>query len=145
MRREESITRELKILANMLNRRAEAMIPCELRQEVTEMQGRIIGFLFHSGDRPICQRDVEAEFSITRATASKTLTLMERNGLIIRSSVAGDARLKRLELTDKAVLHMRHIHRGLLQFEALATRGLTEEERTTLLSLLRRIERNLEE
>ena len=91
------------------------------------------------------QRDVEAEFSITRATASKTLSAMERGGLICRRSVAEDARLKRLELTEKAMEHMHRIHRGMAEFERELVRGMTEEEQRTLLALLEKVERNAEE
>lgn len=145
MRREDSVARELKILMNKMNRAAESSIPPELRREATEMQGRVIGFLYCHQDRDVFQRDVEAEFSVTRATASKMLTLMERNGLITRSAVAGDARLKKLEPTEKALNHARRIHQGMLAFDRRVTRGFTPEERQTLLTLLRRIEKNVEE
>lgn len=144
MKRTESIARELKILSNKLNRRAEAVIPPHLRCEVTEMQGRTIGFLWHNANRDIYQKDVEAEFSITRATASKMLTMMEKNGLITRSSVAGDARLKKLELTEKALHHMTKIHQGMIDFEAELTRGLTAEEKAVLMDLLHKLERNVD-
>ena len=103
-----------------------------------------MGYLYHNRERALYQRDVEAEFSIGRATASKLLTAMERNGLIRRSAVAGDARLKRLELTDKALAHMEQIRLGLGQLESCVTRGMTEEEQETLIRLLRKVEHNAE-
>ncbi|MCI2058674.1 MAG: MarR family transcriptional regulator [Oscillibacter sp.] len=146
MERTKSVVRELRIVMNKLNRRAEALMAQE-RHEVTEMQGRIIGFLYFNKNRnqPVYQRDVEAEFSITRATASKMLTLMEKGGFIVRERVPGDARLKKLTLTEKAVAHFQKIHRGMTRFEELATRGITPEERETLLRLLQKIEQNVED
>lgn len=144
MRQAEPLSRELKILSNKLNRAAEASLPQKLKQEVTQMQGRIIGFLYSNRDRDLFQRDVESEFSITRATASKILTAMERCGLITRRSVPEDARLKKLELTEKARTHFREIRRNMVQFENRVTRNLTEDEKEILLSLLRRLEENLD-
>jgi len=144
MREIDSVGRELKILNNKLNRRAEAEISSSLKQSVTEMQGRVIGFLYRNRDRSIFQRDVEAEFSITRATASKMLSLMERNGLVTRSGVPGDARLKKLELTEAAIRRFQEIHQGMVRFEQTLTRGFTAEERKTLLELLRKLERNVD-
>ena len=144
MREIDSVGRELKILNNKLNRRAEAEISSSLKQSVTEMQGRVIGFLYRNRDRSIFQRDVEAEFSITRATASKMLSLMERNGLVTRSGVPGDARLKKLELTEAAIRRFQEIHQCMVRFEQTLTRGFTAEERKTLLELLRKLERNVD-
>ncbi|MCI2055767.1 MAG: MarR family winged helix-turn-helix transcriptional regulator [Oscillibacter sp.] len=141
----ESIARELKILSNKLNRKAEASLSPHLKCEVTEMQGRVVGFLFLNQNRDIFQKDVEAEFSITRATASKMLTAMEHGGLITRCGVAGDARLKKLVLTEKSMHHMAKIRQGMIRFEEELTCGLTQEERATLLTLLRKLERNLED
>ena len=139
-----SVAHQLKITANKTTRLAEVSIPAEGRRDVTRAQSHIVGFLYHNRDRALYQRDVEAEFSINRATASKLLTAMERNGLIRRSAVAGDARLKRLELTDKALAHMEQIRLGLGQLESCVTRGMTEEEQETLIRLLRKVEHNAE-
>ena len=139
-----SVSHQLKIAANKTTRLAEASIPAEVRRDVTRAQSHIVGFLYHNRDRALYQRDVEAEFSVSRATASKLLTAMERNGLIRRSAVAGDARLKRLELTDKALAHMGQIRRGLNQLEDCVTRDMSEEEKETLIRLLQKVERNAE-
>lgn len=143
--RKKSVTRELKILNNKIKRAADASIPPELKAEVTEMQCRILGFLTHRKDQDVFQRDVEAEFSITRATASKILTGMERGGLITRSGVEGDARLKKLELTEKADGVFAKMRENMMEFEESLTWNLTAEERKTLLSLLRKLEQNLDE
>ena len=135
---------QLKVVMNKINRRAEASIPQELKREVTERQGRVIGYLCRNQDRDVFQRDVEATFSITRATASKMLTAMERNGLITRSGVEEDARLKKLQLTEKGIDHVKRIQVGMWQFEQMLTRGMTSEEQETLFRLLRKIEENVE-
>jgi DNA-binding MarR family transcriptional regulator len=138
----EEVLRELKILINKVNRCAEASMPRELKCQLTESQGRTLGFLYHNRDRDVFQRDVEAEFSITRATASKMLSAMEQSGLITRCGVAGDARLKKIALTDRAMAHMKQLRPGMRQFERQLTRGMTEEEQETLVRLLRMLQRN---
>ncbi|MDY3282738.1 MarR family winged helix-turn-helix transcriptional regulator [Dysosmobacter sp.] len=144
MEKRMAVAHQLKIAANKTTRLAEASIPAEVRRDVTPVQSHIVGFLYHNRDRALYQRDVEAEFSISRATASKLLTAMERGGLIRRSAVAGDARLKRLELTDKALAHMEQIRQGLSRLESCVTQGMTAEERETLIRLLQKVENNAE-
>ena len=61
----------------------------------------VLDFLYEHPDQPICQRDIEDEFFINRATASKMLRLMEDKQLIRRTVSGQDRRLKTIELLDK--------------------------------------------
>ena len=143
MKCQRSVCHEMKILNNMIKRHADARVAELFGQEITNMQGRVIGFLYHNEGRPVYQKDVEAEFSITRATTSKMLTLMEKNGLITRLSVSCDARLKQLRLTDKAREYAVRVQRGLDEFEEQVTAGMTPEEKTALLNVLQKMEENI--
>lgn len=143
MNEQRTVCQELRVLNQLIKRRADAMVSALFDQEITDMQGRIIGFLYHNQTRPIYQKDVEAAFSITRATTSKMLTLMEKNGLITRQSVEYDGRLKELRLTDKALDYAVRVGHGLEEFEKAVTRGMTETEQETLLTLLRKLEGNV--
>ena len=60
----------------------------------------VLDFLYEHPDQPICQRDIEDEFFINRATASKMLRLMEDKQLIRRTVSGQDRRLKTIELLD---------------------------------------------
>ena len=143
MKRQRTVCQEIRVLSLMLKRLADATLSELFDREITDVQGRVIGFLYHNQDRPIYQKDVEAEFSITRATTSKMLTLMEKNGLIVRSTVTYDARLKELRLTEKALDYAHQVRSGLDAFETSVTQALTEEEQETLLRLLRKLEDNV--
>ena len=127
------IGHELKVLNHKIRRLAEgnmAQHPCG---GMTEVQGRVLGYLTHHPGRDICQRDVEETFGITRATASKMLGDMERNGLILRCGADYDARRKNLKLTEKA----QHLSQEI-------PAGFTEEERRELLRLIRKVEANVD-
>ena len=143
MKRQRTVCQEIRALSLMLKRLADSTLSELFDREITDVQGRVIGFLYHNQDRPIYQKDVEAEFSITRATTSKMLTLMEKNGLIVRSAVAYDARLKELRLTEKALDYAHKVRGGLDAFETSVTQTLTEEEQETLLQLLQKLENNV--
>lgn len=92
---------------------------------------------------PMYQRDFENEFGITRSTASKVLSGLEKKGLIRREGVAGDARLKRIVLTEKSNAISRNIFRETAEFEKKLERGFTPEELNTLFGFFERIENNL--
>lgn len=76
----------------------------------SQLQGGILGYLYHH-EEPVYQRDLEREFRISRATATNTLQVMERDRLIVRKAEERDARLKRIQMTDEA-------RRGHMQMEA---------------------------
>lgn len=100
--------------------------------ELTRMQRFTVGFLYHHRDKEIYQKDLEAEFAISRATASNMISVMERKGLIKRESVEHDARLKKLVLTEYAKqLHTR-VLQDIMETEELLTRGLGEDDKQKL-------------
>ena len=103
------------------------------------MHGWIMEYLYRNSDTPVFQRDIEREFSITRSTVTNILQLMERKGYIARQSVAQDARLKQLVLTEKG----RQVHANTMlalhQTDEYVAGLLTEEENTELLRLLNKL------
>lgn len=112
---------------------------------VTGNNGRIISYLMERDGQEVCQRDLEAAFGITRSTASKVVALMERKGLLTRVSVQRDARLKRLQLTERArdLSHM--MYRDGMALEQRLLTGFDEDERERLTDYLRRMQQNLSE
>lgn len=94
---------------------------------------------------PLYQRDFENEFGITRSTASKVLSGLEKKGLIRREGVTHDARLKQILLTEKSNAISQNIFRETRALEEKLERGFTSEELDTLYSFFERIENNLAE
>ena len=68
---------------------------------------------------------------------------MEKNGLIVRKSVEYDARLKKLELTDKAIEVHELIGEEINNIESQVVKGLTEDEVETFFMLIDKIKKNL--
>lgn len=101
IKRSETIGYKIRLLHNQLHKNMEAKRE-ENEDNLTGMQRWTLGFLKDHADREVYQRDIEEAFSVSRATASNMLAVMERKGLIERAQVSHDARLKRLVLTDKA-------------------------------------------
>lgn len=89
------------------------------------------------------QRDIEKAFSISRSTVTVTLQLMEKNGLICRESVAQDARLKRIVLTQKAVDLHRQIEEDIAGFEEMLAQGIPDEDQETFLRVAQKMRENL--
>ena len=71
---------------------------------LTGIQSRVIHYILAKcAEGPVYQRDVEGMFGVSRSTVTGMLQQMEKEGLIRRGSVQGDARLKSLIPTQKAI------------------------------------------
>lgn len=112
---------------------------------VTGTHGYIVGYLKSRENEDVFQRDVEKRFSMRRSTASSILSLMEKNGLIVRKPVPYDARLKKIVLTDKAEDYIAFFVKEGDALEKKVTSGFSEEEVGLLCGMLKRISDNLKD
>ncbi|MGI6239836.1 MAG: MarR family winged helix-turn-helix transcriptional regulator [Christensenellales bacterium] len=131
---------ELKKLDNLLHRLIDArMRQIEGSDQLTRMHHWIIGYLHHHSDAPVFQKDIERAFKISRSTTSSMITLMEKKGLITRTSVEGDARLKQVHLTEKAIeLRERHIA-DAERFDALIEGAITPDEKAQFMRIMAKV------
>lgn len=107
--------------------------------------GWLIGFLYDNRDRDVFQRDLQQEFSVRRSTMTGILQTMERDGMITRRPVAWDARLKKIELTEKSIERHKKFQQTIAAIEARLSAGLTPEEKDTFIGLCEKIRRSLED
>ena len=63
--------------------------------------------------------------------------------MIIRRPVEWDARLKKIELTEKAVECQERFQRNIAEIEARLSSGLTPEEKETFIRLCEKIRESL--
>lgn len=111
----------------------------------TGTHGYIIEYLKSRDGEDVFQRDVEKRFSMRRSTASSILSLMEKNGMIVRLSVSQDARLKKIVLTDKARQCVFMFDEERRALEQTLRRGFSDEELALLTELLGRVANNLDD
>ena len=141
----EDIGFQIRTLSHLVKRTVDQVAFDEQDDHPTGVQGWILGYLYENQGREIFQRDIQEHFSIRRSTVTGILQLMERNGLITRSSVERDARLKKLELTPRGVeLHAR-VERSIRQVEDRLSQCLTPEEKATFLTICEKIRAHLKE
>jgi len=139
------VGRLLGMIQNGLHRKHEKNSLFRDVDGMTGKNGWIIGYLAHNQDHPVYQKDLEKAFNVTRSTASKVLTLMEKKGFVERRSVEADARLKQVVLTDRAQTIAEAMKQNCKEMEQQLTRGFSEEEKQQLTGYLNRILDNLHE
>lgn len=143
MKREDTLGYQFRLIHNQLHRIMEAK-RSEHADDLTAMQSWIVGYLKDHEDKVVCQRDIEVAFSISRATASNMLSVMERKGLIVRSAVEHDARLKQLLLTEHARNMQMQVEQDASEMEERIRAGMTAEEVAVFQRLMRLVMDNLD-
>ncbi len=132
--KEGNVGYKLRLLHNQIHKRMEYQKSQNEFDsgDLTRMQRFTMGYLHKNSDKEIYQRDIEAEFAISRATASNMLSVMERKGLINREPVEHDARLKKLVLTEQSMQMYRQVEQDIRETEELLTKGMTEGDKEQL-------------
>lgn len=128
----------IKKLDNYIQRLHYSLYNRKEYQDISIMNLWVVDFLSNQQD-DVFQKDVENEFFINRATASKMLKLMEEKKLIKRVSSAQDARLKKIILDDKGIELQKVAIDIRQEVEERLTQNLTSEELKTFKLLCMKI------
>lgn len=134
---------EIMCLSNLMRRRDETFGIKKNPYGLTNKQCFIIGFLAQNRERDIFQKDIEEEFSYRRSTASAVIGLMEEKGLIKRVGVPGDARLKKLVLTECSLKLVEEVDREIFRVEEQMRCGIDDGELEAFFTVLDKIKSNI--
>lgn len=134
---------EIRTLSNLVKRKVDNLVSKKYGENLTGIQGWVIGYVYVNKNKEIFQKDIEEEFSIRRSTATTILKLMEKNGFITRNQVDYDGRLKKIELTEKAINFHEMLKRDIEKIEEQITMGLSQEEINSFFLIVEKIKRNL--
>lgn len=137
----KSAARYVSKLSNKLRRKLDML---SSRNDFSGSQGRALHFLLAQTD-DIFQKDIEEEYGIRPSTATELLKQMERNGLIIRKPVSYDNRLKKIVLTDKALMYKKQVIDDLTDLEKKLTKGIPQENMKIFFEVIEKMMDNLSE
>ena len=111
-------------------RALDARVSAEVAPELGGIQGMVLGRIVAANREgsDLYQRDIEKWLHIQRSSVTSMLQSMEQAGLITRSAVQKDARLKRLQATPKGVAYHDRVHDTIDRYEAELQAGLSQQE-----------------
>ena len=96
-------------------------------------------------NKKLSQKDLANKLNITPASVSVIVHQMESEGLLIRIPDEKDGRQVNLLLTEKGQNLVPKVSNSWSEIQMKITNGLNESEKATLLYLLQKVERNLDE
>ena len=109
----------------------------------TRMQCATMHYLRTHKEEDVFQKDLENAFSVSAATVTNILKVMEKDGLIRRVPMPNDARLKKLEMTEKGAAIDDAARAHVVRLEEGMKKGFSEEELTIFREYLDRMTQNI--
>jgi DNA-binding MarR family transcriptional regulator len=129
----------LRKLNNHIQKRSHSFYNRKEIKECSLSNLWVIDYLTDNSDKDIYQKDIETEFSINRATASKMLTLMEEKNFITRIPCEEDGRLKKIKVLPEGE-KLKSICLAIRkEMEKELSFSLTQEEVETLKNILKKM------
>lgn len=144
MNEESNVLVEMKKMFNIIKRYADNNLEQLLCNDLTPVQGMVLGFIIKSSYKDLYQRDIESAFNIRRSSVTNVIQTIERKGFIKRQYVENDKRLKKIVLTDKAVKLGKSFKGIMDSLENRIKEGITKEEFEIFFKVMEKINRNLE-
>ena len=134
-----SAARYVSKLSNQLRRKLDML---SSRKEFSGSQGRTLHFLL-AQTQDVFQKDIEEEYGIRPSTATELLKQMEKNGLVVREPVAYDNRLKKIVLTDKALIYRQQVVEDLTELEKKLVKDISEADLEIFFQVIEKMMDNL--
>ncbi len=134
-----SAARYVSKLSNQLRRKLYML---SSRKEFSGSQGRTLHFLL-AQTQDVFQKDIEEEYGIRPSTATELLKQMEKNGLVVREPVAYDNRLKKIVLTDKALIYRQQVIEDLTELEKKLVKDISEADLEIFFQVIEKMMDNL--
>ncbi|MDE6434708.1 MAG: hypothetical protein K2L07_10840 [Lachnospiraceae bacterium] len=110
---------------------------------VTMLGGWILEYLAFQEEEVIYQKDIERNFKVGKSTIAGIMKVLEKNDLIVRKSVKGDARLKQVCLTKKGEQYIEQMRQRRNAMEERVTKGLSQKELDLFFQIVKKMRENL--
>ncbi|RHU97307.1 MarR family transcriptional regulator [Clostridium sp. OM07-9AC] len=94
MKKDGALGMEINCVSNMIRRSIDQRIAAMPGEKLSRMDSWIIHYMLDHQQEDVFQKDVERALAMTRSNVSKAVDQMVHKGLIMRSPVDYDARLK---------------------------------------------------
>ena len=112
------------------------------KKSLNHTQMRIVGYLFDHEN--VCQKDLEEEIHLKKASITGALDSLEDKGLVIRNVCEDDGRKKILTLSDKAYQIRNKIDVVMVQTQDALVKDISQDDLDTFLKVAEKMIDNLE-
>lgn len=138
---ERRVTKEIKNLDKLIG---ETLIDNkEYAININHTQIQIIFYLIKHKDEDVCQKDLEIETHLKKASITGTLDSMEDKGFIIRKQSEEDKRKNNIILSDKILKEQEKLKNRINEIETRINKNISEDELNQFFTIIDKIKANL--
>lgn len=113
-------------------------------QGLTMAQMNVLVELFFSPQGQMTLKEMERRLHVAQSTAAGIVMRLEQKGFVDSFGDAKDRRIKRIRITPAGEACCQLAEQHMYETEAALLSGFTREERSALLSLLKKVAENIE-
>lgn len=110
---------------------------------LNKTQIQIIFYLLEHDGVEVCQKDLEDETHLKKASITGTLDSLEEKGIIIRTQSKIDKRKNVVELSELAIVERQKLRERIDNIEQIIQEGISEEEIRIFRDVLHKIGDNI--
>lgn len=114
-----------------------------IKRPPSPLQAKILKFLLENKNEVICQKDLENNFNVSKATISEVLLTMEKAKVIKRVSVPDDARVKRIILTNTSLERLKELEKNFQAINDELVAGISDDELAQFINILNKMQDNM--
>ena len=142
---EQNTLRELKKLHNRIREYLEKASDSSLIKRMNTTQLHIIGYLIRHEKEETCQKDLEIETGLKKASITGALDSLADKGIIRREVAEDDRRKNIVKLTDKFNSFRRDFERIEDEFNKMITKNISNEEKELFIRVINKLQKNVGE
>lgn len=142
---DSNIIGKLKILDVAIGKKMFDLTKVQkIKNPPSPLQFKILEILLNSKGKDVCQKTLEMNLNVSKATVSGALATMENNGIIKRTTSGLDAREKNIQLTNLSIKRfeeMKNIHELI---NKKLVENISEKNLNVFLSVLDNMKKNID-
>lgn len=136
------VTKEIKCLHCRIKRIIDRNMPKNIHLNVTQMQ--IMTYLFKHEKEETCQKDLESETHLKKASITGAIDTLEEMGLVERVQAKEDKRRNIIKFTPYAKKEKQGIVSVYDLLNKVIVKGITQEEIESFFNVIEKMKNNLE-
>jgi len=141
---EKSITKELKSIDSLIRKKIDQSRPSGIGPNSMNMTHfQIMKLLFKNQDKEICQKDIEEEIKLKKASITGAIDTLVDRGFVERKISKDDARKRIIVLTSYAKKKENELRDTFEKINKIITRDISEKELTSFYKTLDKMKENL--
>lgn len=112
-------------------------------QKLNMTQMNILGFLFRHEQENVCQKDLEKDTGLKKASITGALDSLERKNIIRRVTADDDRRKNYIVLTERVERFRKEIDKLESEFNRQISKNVTDEEKESFLKIISKLQNNV--